>query len=372
MQAPEPRVEEYTVGWICVVQAEHETACQMLDQVFDGPEQSNPLDENTYVFGRIHKHNVVIGRLPAGQYGTNAAAVVANDMVRSFTKLRFILLVGIAGGAPTNDNDVRLGDVVVSVPRGTLGGVVQLDFVKRHRLANGEVYLERMGQLNSPPRVLLGAIPEVHRRRRHPKEPDRIAENMARMADWPEYQKPAEDRLYRSDYAHQGGPNCDNCDTENLEPWSLEERTYRSRRAVAVHYGTIGSSNSLMQDVEERDRCANDPSLKILCFETEAAGLMNTFPCLVIRGIWNYSDSHKTDAWRNYAALAAAAYARELLSVLKPQKVVAQPALVGLCLVNQTASSEDTLSSSREKIAGLLKEETQEAFSELKSKILIL
>ncbi|KAE9574809.1 hypothetical protein CGMCC3_g9329 [Colletotrichum fructicola] len=50
----------------------------------------------------------------------------------------------------------------------------------------------------------------------------------------------------------------------------------------------------------------------------EAAGLMDTFPCIVIRGICDYSDSHKNKAWQGYAAATAAAYARELLSNVAP------------------------------------------------------
>lgn len=54
----------------------------------------------------------------------------------------------------------------------------------------------------------------------------------------------------------------------------------------------------------------------ILCFEMEAAGLMDRFPCLVIRGICDYADSHKNKQWQEYAAATAAAYAKELLSVV--------------------------------------------------------
>ena len=47
----------------------------------------------------------------------------------------------------------------------------------------------------------------------------------------------------------------------------------------------------------------------------EAAGLINDFPCLVIRGICDYANSHKNKCWKNYAAATAAAYAKELLRV---------------------------------------------------------
>lgn len=84
-----------------------------------------------------------------------------------------------------------------------------------------------------------------------------------------------------------------------------------------------------MKDAVERDRIAKDPELNVLCFGMEAGGLMNSFPCLVIRGICNYSDSHKNDEWYNYAALTAAAYARELLHVLKPKRMSALPSWAG-------------------------------------------
>ena len=53
----------------------------------------------------------------------------------------------------------------------------------------------------------------------------------------------------------------------------------------------------------------------------EAAGLMNDFPCLVIRGICDYSDTHKHEAWQRYAAATAAAYAKELLEIIQLEDV---------------------------------------------------
>ena len=289
----------------------------MLDREFNGPETNEVNDNNTYVFGCISGHNVIVGCLPDGRYGTSSATSVARDMVRSFPNLRFALMVGIGGGAPTQERDIRLGDVVVSVPKGEFGGVVQYDFGKR--LSNGQ--FQRTGQLNAPPEALLGAIPEIRRRHNDPKKPDRIAEHLRLMDDIPSYQRPAEDRLYRTGYKHKGGKSCGNCEADELE----ERLPRKPGREVIVHYGIIASANSVMKNATERDQYANDPELNVLCFEMEAGGLMNNFPCLVIRGICDYSDSHKNDEWHNYAALAAAAYARELLHILKPQKVTTVP-----------------------------------------------
>ena len=56
--------------------------------------------------------------------------------------------------------------------------------------------------------------------------------------------------------------------------------------------------------------------MKIICAEMEAAGLMDTFPCLVIRGICVNADTHKNDRWERYAAAVAAAYMKGLLLII--------------------------------------------------------
>jgi nucleoside phosphorylase len=70
-----------------------------------------------------------------------------------------------------------------------------------------------------------------------------------------------------------------------------------------------------MKDVKLRDRWSIERN--VLCFEMEAAGIMNTLPYLVIRGIYDYSDSHKNKRFQKYAAATAASYAKLLLSYIK-------------------------------------------------------
>jgi ankyrin repeat domain-containing protein 50 len=76
-----------------------------------------------------------------------------------------------------------------------------------------------------------------------------------------------------------------------------------------------------MKDGVTRDRISAELG-GILCFEMEAAGLMNTFPCLVIRGICDYADSHKNKRWQPYAAATAAACAKEILSIIPADEAV--------------------------------------------------
>ena len=70
-----------------------------------------------------------------------------------------------------------------------------------------------------------------------------------------------------------------------------------------------------MKSAETRDKLGREHN--VLCFEMEGAGIMNNLPCLIIRGICDYADSHKNRRWQNYAAATAAAYAKLLLSRLR-------------------------------------------------------
>ncbi|KAF5687842.1 ankyrin protein 3 [Fusarium denticulatum] len=93
----------------------------------------------------------------------------------------------------------------------------------------------------------------------------------------------------------------------------LETRKQRLSTDPVIYYGGIGSANTVMKDSVIRDGIARE--LDVLCFEMEAAGLMDIMPCLPIRGICDYSDSHKSKEWQRYAAATAAAYAYEFLEV---------------------------------------------------------
>jgi nucleoside phosphorylase len=110
-------------------------------------------DDNNYTLGRIGQHNVVIACLPAGVTGVTSAARVAEHMRATFTSLRFGLMVGIGSGVPSDQHDIRLGDVVVSKPSDTFGGVIQYDFGKTVQQGR----FVKTGSLNKPPDVLLNA-----------------------------------------------------------------------------------------------------------------------------------------------------------------------------------------------------------------------
>ncbi|KAM0431497.1 hypothetical protein ACHAPT_005475 [Fusarium lateritium] len=300
----------YTVGILCALPKELLAVRALFDSKHDSPK--NPRgDSNSYALGMMHEHMVVAACLPSGEYGTNAAADSASNMKRSFPSIRFCLLVGIGGGAPTEENDIRLGDVVVSLPNNTFPGVIQYD---RGKEIEGSTF-ELTGALQPPPRCLMTAISSL---RSNPDLPSNALQwyldDIARCVpdcSKTQYRHPGQeqDHLFKLNCstcrAHE---QCANRDSH------LQRRARRPTNDPEIHYGLIASGNRVLKDAKVRDQWARKHG--ILCFEMEAAGVMNTFPCLVIRGICDYADSYKNKLWQQYAAATAAAYAKLLLGVV--------------------------------------------------------
>ncbi|KAJ5160851.1 Pfs NACHT and Ankyrin domain protein [Penicillium canariense] len=276
--------DDYTVGWICALPIEMAAASAMLDTVHEAlPNSQN--DTNTYILGNIAMHNIIIACLPSGHYGTNNAATVASNMSRSFPSIHVRLIVGIGGGIP-GKADIRLGDVVVSDK-----GVVQFDLGKTVGEAVAKLRADHVSKPSQMPSIL-----------------SKMLEQYPQMTKYT-HRGSLQDRLFDGTYDHiQSMDSCEHCDTSRLV-----NRPARHNTDPEIHYGAIASGNQVMRNGKIRDQLAQE--LDVLCFEMEAAGVMDSFSCLAIRGICDYSDSHKNKQWQEYAAATAAAYAKELLSV---------------------------------------------------------
>ncbi|KAJ6073234.1 hypothetical protein N7467_011319 [Penicillium canescens] len=301
--------DSYRVAWICPLEVEQIAAMEMLDEHHSALPQPSE-DSNIYNLGSINNHNVVIVGLP--QAGNCPAATVVTQMRRTFRNLKYGLLVGIGGGVPvkTKCGMIRLGHVVVSEPSGTHSGALQYD----HGKANAG-YFERTGSLAPPPLALINAARELSVWRQR-IDNDPISENVKRIQisrrPFRRFKSPgaANDHLYLADYKHlQKGVSCEDsgCDKNQRirRPINEEDDLF-----VVVHRGTIATGEKVIRNAKRRDALAK--LYTVLCFETEAAGVLNDFPCMVIRGISDYCDSHKSDEWQGYAAAVAAAYARQL------------------------------------------------------------
>ncbi|KAJ5787128.1 hypothetical protein N7457_002118 [Penicillium paradoxum] len=296
-----PPLDTFQIGWICALPIEAAAAKEMLDENFGPLDSQDPSDSNVYTLGRIGKHSVLIACLPEGQYGNTSATTVANNMMRTVSRsLRIGLMVGIGGGIPSAAHDIRLGDVVINCPEGTSDGIVHYDTGK---VVNSMRAAERK---NDPyfQRFLTSASKRTSRTRETFRRPDSHL-----------------DRLFRLEYDHPATANsCDEC----LVDWE-EFRTERESSDPHPHYGIIASGNSVIKNGQTREKLRRETGA--LCFEMEAAGLMMDFPCIVIRGICDYADSHKNNEWQGYAAVTAASYAKELLGYI-PAAQVSQETLV--------------------------------------------
>ncbi|KAF4547193.1 Hypothetical protein D9617_54g000270 [Elsinoe fawcettii] len=314
--------QTFTVGIICPLEIELSAMKAVLDERYRKL-TTHYNDRNSYTFGRLDVHNVVIAGLPDGEYGTVSAASVANDMTLSFPTLKVGILVGVGGGIPSAHHDIRLGDVVVGSSGPSSPAVVQYDLGRK--LQNGR--FERVGHLNNAPRLLRTALRQFlsDDRMEGSRLPDILADTLATSTSRVErFERPPadSDQLFESTYAHDGDDDCSRCHSGRRV-----RREGRPDLNPRVHCGVIASGNSVIKHAEQRDLLGQE--IDAICFEMEAAGTMSDWPCLVVRGICDYSDSHKNKRWQPFAALTAAAFTKALLEHLSANNLDRQASIVG-------------------------------------------
>ncbi|KAF6783099.1 hypothetical protein CSOJ01_15937 [Colletotrichum sojae] len=303
--------DSYTVAVVCAIEFEMSAVRYMLDREHPNlPTKEG--DSNIYVLGELNGHDVVLACLPGSQ-GKGAAATVATNMARTFPSISWRFFVGIGGGVPSKKHDIRLGDVVVSMPEGQYGGVVQYDLGKE--TDDGFVL---KGFLSPPPPLLRSAV--VRMQSDHLVSENRAEEFLSAMLQRGRrlsvYQRPPSnsDILFHADYSHDpSSATCETCDGQKRV-----RRTPREFDGPEIHYGLIASGDRVVKSTVKRDEIIRNVG-DVLCFEMEAAGLMAEFPYIVICGISNYADSHKNDDWQHYAAATAAACTKELLAYIDPK-----------------------------------------------------
>ncbi|KAK7908764.1 hypothetical protein PG985_016067 [Apiospora marii] len=191
-----PSYKDYTVAIVCAIDFEMSAVRYMLDKEHDSlPTQEG--DSNLYVLGELSGHHVALAWLP-GTQGKGAAAVVATNLARTFPSIKWRFMVGIGGGVPHgNKRDIRLGDVVVGMPEGPYGGVVQYDLGRdKDRNIDGITDFKRKGYLALPPSLLRSAVEKM--RSDHYARGNQAEEIIAAMLQkWPRlravYARPSTD-----------------------------------------------------------------------------------------------------------------------------------------------------------------------------------
>lgn len=194
-----------------------------------------------------------------------------------------------------------LGDVVV--------GTQVIEYDLGRALRNGE--FEITSSPKTPARLLLSAVTTLASKHGAAKRSPHATELLrSRLNQYPPPEVP--DVLHKADSIHvEYDDTCDYCD-----PSQIKRQRSQPRNNFLIHHGGVASGDSVNRDVIKRDYLAK--KLKVICFEMEAAGIMDRLSCLPIRGICDYSDSHKNKHWQGYAAATAASYARELLETIAP------------------------------------------------------
>ncbi|RYP00350.1 hypothetical protein DL764_006550 [Monosporascus ibericus] len=270
-------------------------------------------------------------------------------MRRSFPNIKHVLVVGIAGGipcyGPNLQEQIVLGDVVVSCPQGSEGGVAHYEF----GAWEDEYTLNPSGHTLHPSSALLAAVNSLrsnHMRRPGTKIPQLLLELRESLTEdeLPEFEDPGDehDYLFPDNYPHSDGEKlCQgHCDlTQSKRRSDRGRKATRKNDTPRIHYGIIGSANTLVISSAKRNELYGKH--RIICFEMEAAGVISEYQALVIRGICDYADSHKNKKWQKYAAATAATYAKEVLLLVPPAKLDDRNCLKSLAFPQMESRSHD-------------------------------
>lgn len=335
--------EDFQVAVICALPLEYDTVSLLFDQFWD--EDDEPYgrsqgDTNIYTTGRIGNHNVVLALLP--NIGTVAGAGSAASFRSSYSSMKIAFLVGICGGVPgAGQDEVLLGDVVISktVIQYSLGKQYPSTFVAKDTVS------DNLGHPSKSIRTLITSFETERGRRRLRQKAGQYLKDLQHAATQEghrnSYQYPGatEDKLFAPAYRHkhrglqasscncrkEADDFCDeaarafcadlHCDEEKLIPRNrLEMKKNMEPECVQcpeIFIGCVASGDTVMKSGEHRDQIAKQQN--IIAFEMEGAGVWDEVPCIIVKGVCDYADSHKNKTWQPFAAATAAAVLKAML-----------------------------------------------------------
>jgi nucleoside phosphorylase len=348
MATPSPRdPRAFEIAIICALPLEANAVIALFDTHWEGEEEEEEEerygksqgDPNAYTTGAIDKHNVVVAHMPG--MGKVAASGVAAGLRIRFPNIKLALVVGICGGVPYGPHlqqEIYLGDVVISQ------SLIQYDFGKQYPkvFERKDTLEDSLGRLPLEIRSILAKLETDYHRGRMQDSTRRFLEELQRKLKHATYPGAESDRLFESSYLHQHRDpeicgicrgedgtricadavemTCSDLGCEGHGLFRRERRKEGQERmkaetsepfSLSIHIGKMGSGDSVMKSGMHRDEIARKHD--VIAFEMEGAGVRDYFPCLVIKGVCDYADSHKNKQWQNYAAAAAAACTRAFL-----------------------------------------------------------
>lgn len=297
-----------------------------------------PEDPNAYSTGVIGGQNAVLVHM--AYMGKVSAASSAAWVKASFTRIKLALVVGICGGTPftSTGEEIILGDVVISE------ALIQYDFGRQHPTAfqRKDTLDDRPGSASLEVRALLSRLRTDRGRGRLQKKMVQYLSDPALPVKYAKYPGAKQDVLFESTYRHvhrsdaecavstEDGGICEaasiascsqvGCDLtqcvtrERLSAFDsrLHPSSGSSAHSPLVHIGKMASGDIIMRSAEHRDIIARWDS--VIAFEMEGIGVWDHFPSLVIKGVCDYSDSHKSKTWQVFAAGTAAACTKAFLT----------------------------------------------------------
>ncbi|KAK2782650.1 hypothetical protein FQN53_009666 [Emmonsiellopsis sp. PD_33] len=324
----------FKVAIICALPLEAEAVEALFDEIYDRSGMiygKQTGDTNLYTTGRIGKHDIVLCCMP--EMGKVSAANVSSLLTISYSCIQLALVVGICGGAPSSSShqQIFLGDVIIS------DAVVGYDFGRQFPdgFRRKTDVKDILGRPNREIRSLMTGLKMAGTRR---ELREQMLQNLHRIqrseAKW---QPPgsAEDILFEASYHHkhysEGSPaRCCSDQDINICNEALEQDCSRlgcdkngvSRRRdggvadAAIHIGTVASADTVMKSGEHRDRISKEEN--VIGFEMEAAGVWDNVSCIIVKGVCDYADSHKSKLWQAYAAATGASAAKAFLEFWRP------------------------------------------------------
>ena len=337
--------DDFEIAIVCAKPLEFDAVFALVDEIWDEDYGRPWGDPNIYKHGRIGKFNAVLLVLP--DTGKVSAATTSANLRSSYPRLSLVLITGICGGVPFPDSgeEILLGDVVIS------RHIVQYDLGRRYPegFETKDTVEDRFGRAPPNIRHLLTMLQTVYARERAEElaanyllDIQQIAARKPRGIRY-EYPGSSQDVVFDSSYQHKrrlshslsleslkkkmrGDTDshslpCEEagCDFKNVKPrgriqqkQALEKQGQtKEAQAPSIFVGTIGSADTVMKSGEERDRIASLHNL--IAFEMEGAGLWADIPCIIVKAVCDYADSHKNKRWQNFAAATAASAAKALL-----------------------------------------------------------
>ncbi|RHZ59244.1 5'-methylthioadenosine/S-adenosylhomocysteine nucleosidase family protein [Aspergillus thermomutatus] len=325
-----PRRSDFEVGILAALALEAQAARGIFDEIYDdetenasaGEDGRATRDTNSYTKGRIGRHEAVLAHIPG--MGKVNAANAASSFLSSFTELKLVLLVGICGGVPHGPNgvEIMLGDVIIgkNVIQSDFGRQFPDGFVRKNSVDDN---LGKQG-----PRIR-SFITKLESCKQNLEETMSLKlQSLLRKPEFEPLKYPgsSEDKLFLPDYVHkhynaqtcecsQDGKICSiakqsSCEELGCSSACLEARKRRQDQP-SIHFGSIASGDAVIKSGQHRDKIAHREG--VIAIEMEGAGIWEYLPCIVVKGVCDYADSHKNKEWQRYTAAAASAGARAIL-----------------------------------------------------------